>query len=233
MNVPAHWPTASDWTSVLQHQFESESFQRLSDFVASERSEHIVYPPPLDVYRAFRLTPFCETRVVILGQDPYHGPNQAHGLSFSVADDCKLPPSLRNIFRELITDLDVPFPATGNLSSWAQQGVLLLNSVLTVRHSAPNSHRNQGWESFTDAVIEALGGPDARPRVFLLWGKPAQKKASLIHSQHEIISSPHPSPLSARRGFFGSRPFSRSNSALARLGLPRVGWESVVESRSC
>jgi uracil-DNA glycosylase len=170
------------------------------------------------------LTPYRKLKVVILGQDPYHGPGQAHGLSFSVEGDTRLPPSLRNIYRELADDIGCPPATTGNLSAWAQQGVFLLNTVLTVRQGEAHSHRRQGWERFTDAVIDQL---NTHPQdiVFLLWGKPAEEKASIIkNTRHTVISSPHPSPLSSHRGFFGSRPFSRANAALVASGREAVDW---------
>ena len=235
MNVvatPKHWPVESDWSPRLQSVFKKSSFQSLQNFLKVERTVCTVFPPAKEVFNAFRLTPFEETKVVILGQDPYHGPDQAHGLSFSVTHDCKIPPSLRNIFRELSQDIGVPAPSSGDLSSWARQGVLLLNTVLTVRKGHPNSHRGRGWEAFTDSVIQQLGQQREIKIGFLLWGKPAEKKINLISDCHAVITSPHPSPLSAHRGFFGSRPFSRINQALASAGRTGVRWESVCESSS-
>lgn len=222
-NIYDFWPQSSDWTKQLKLHLNSQSFAALSIFLAAEFEVATVYPPPEDIFRCFKLTSYADTKVVILGQDPYHGPGQAHGLSFSVAGDTKLPPSLRNIFKELATDLNCQPPTCGNLSRWARQGVLLLNTVLTVRSGEANSHRQQGWEDFTDAVIESLNN-HRQEIVFVLWGKPAQKKAALIDQRHHKISAPHPSPLSAYRGFFGSRPFTTTNAALKRLGRSEIHW---------
>ena len=175
------------------------------------------------MFNAFRLTGYNDVKAVILGQDPYHGLGQAHGLSFSVREECRLPPSLKNIYKELQSDLSVDQPTQGNLESWARQGVLLLNTVLTVREGEANSHRKRGWENFTDCVIKTLS-QRKQPVVFLLWGKPAQSKASLIADRHIILTAPHPSPLSAYRGFFGSRPFSKTNAALAKIGQSPIDW---------
>ena len=226
------WPTDSDWTTRLQASFEAPYFADLISFIEQERASKTVYPQSKDVFNAFRLTSFANTKVVILGQDPYHGPGQAHGLSFSVQAGTKIPPSLKNIYKELVEDLNIPVATTGDLTSWAEQGVLLLNTVLTVRDGEANSHRKQGWEQFTDDVIVALGEQTESKIVFLLWGKPAEKKVKLIGDQHAIITSPHPSPLSAHRGFFGSRPFSRINQTLAESGRTTIRWESVFESSS-
>lgn len=225
-SYPTGWPTHSDWTDRLDSQFRDPGFQKLCEFVELERQSQTVYPTTDDVFTAFRLTAFTDTKVVILGQDPYHGPGQAHGLSFSVESDTKLPPSLKNIYRELSSDLGIEPRDSGNLTPWAQQGVFLLNTVLTVRQGQAHSHRKQGWEHFTDEVITQL---NARPEgiVFILWGKPAEKKAELIDSlRHTVITSPHPSPLSAHRGFVGSRPFSKANAALERLGRTQVDWNA-------
>ena len=223
-DYPTGWPIQSDWTTRLASHFQAPGFQRLCAFVDQQRNSHTVYPSAENVFTAFRLTSFTETKVVILGQDPYHGPRQAHGLSFSVENDVKLPPSLKNIYRELSDDLGLESPGSGNLTMWAQQGVFLLNTVLTVRQGQANSHRNHGWESFTDEVIAQLNARSGGV-VFLLWGKPAEKKAELIDcDRHVIITSPHPSPLSAHRGFFGSRPFSKANEALQNFGRPLVDW---------
>jgi len=227
--LPQHWPVDSDWTQALAPQFESDWFQTLTDFVAQERNEATVFPDPAETFNAFELTSLAETRVVILGQDPYHGAGQAHGLCFSVRDSTpKLPPSLKNIYKEMATDLECEIPSGGNLDSWAKQGVLLLNTVLTVRESKANSHRKKGWEKFTDAVIRSIGQQDS-PCVFILWGKPAEKKLPLIGDQHATIVSPHPSPLSANRGFFGSRPFSKTNEALSSFGRTPIDWQTVLE----
>jgi len=196
----------------------------LLQFIAGEREQHPVFPPNEQVFTAFELTPFDEVRVVILGQDPYHDVGQAHGLAFSVLPGVKLPASLRNIFKELQEDLGVPQPANGCLTPWAKQGVLLLNTVLTVRAHQANSHRGQGWEAFTDAVIERLGNR-TDPIVFVLWGKPAQAKKKWIDgTRHVVIESAHPSPLSAYNGFFGSKPFSRINQALRESGTSEIDW---------
>jgi uracil-DNA glycosylase len=227
--LPEHWPAESDWTAALQEQFDSGWFSELMDFVNQQRLEATVYPPADGTFRAFQLTSLARTRVVILGQDPYHGAGQAHGLCFSVSETVtKLPPSLKNIYKEMAADLDCEIPQHGNLESWARQGVLLLNTVLTVRESEANSHRKRGWEKFTDAVIERVGQHET-PCVFILWGKPAEKKLPLIGSQHHKIVSPHPSPLSARRGFFGSRPFSKTNEALRSFGREPINWLSLSE----
>ncbi|MCL4122936.1 UNVERIFIED_CONTAM: hypothetical protein GTU68_016265 [Idotea baltica] len=223
MNLPANWPSDSDWTAPLESHFASQDFQQLLAFVGEQRAEHAVYPPAADTFNAFHFSPLAETKVVILGQDPYHGPGQAHGLSFSVLPGIKIPPSLRNIYKELSSDTGCETPADGDLSAWAQQGVLLLNTVLTVRDSEANSHRKHGWENFTDAVINVLSDRE-QPVVFILWGKPAEKKVRLIDDRHSIIIAPHPSPLSAHRGFFGSRPFSQANAILAGLGQSPIDW---------
>ncbi len=229
ITTPENWPANSDWTQALQTQFESDWFGSLIEFVEAERKEASVFPPKDQTFRAFELTSLAETRVVILGQDPYHGPGQAHGLCFSVEDSVsKLPPSLKNIYKELASDLGCEIPQTGSLETWARQGVLLLNTVLTVRQAEANSHRKKGWEKFTDAVIELVGQCET-PCVFILWGKPAEKKLPLIGSSHTTIVSPHPSPLSANRGFFGSRPFSRANAALESFGREKINWCSLLE----
>lgn len=222
--LPPGWPVESDWTPRLASYFQTAEFQSLIEFVSQERATETIYPSVENVFTAFRLTPFVETKVVLLGQDPYHGLGQAHGLSFSVEGDIKLPPSLRNIYRELGEDLDCKFPKSGNLTPWAKQGVFLLNTVMTVRESNANSHRSKGWEQFTDLVI---GEFNEHPEklVFILWGKPAEKKARMIDGdRHTILTSPHPSPLSAHRGFFGSRPFSQANAALRAAGRPVIDW---------
>lgn len=213
------------WRKVLAKQLESPYFAELSAFVDAERQKHPVFPAEGDVWNAFQLAPFEEVRVVLLGQDPYHGAGQAHGLCFSVPEGTRPPPSLANMFREALTDIPgFAIPAHGCLEAWARQGVLLLNTILTVREGAPGSHRGKGWESFTDAVIAALNGRE-RPAVFALWGAHAQKKARIIDpARHPIVSSAHPSPLSASSGFFGSRPFSAINAALRGLGEREIDW---------
>lgn len=212
------------WRSVLSTAFESESMLHLKAFLSQEQKQHKIFPPNSDIFNAFNLTPFDKVKVVILGQDPYHGDNQAHGLAFSVQKGVDLPPSLVNIFKELRADLDISLPEYGDLSHWAKEGVLLLNSVLTVRAHEAHSHRGKGWESFTDSVISAIS--DLRSHVvFILWGKPAQSKKRLIDtSRHCIIEAPHPSPLSAYRGFFGSKPFSQANSYLLEQGESAIDW---------
>jgi uracil-DNA glycosylase len=213
-----------DWNRVLKQALESPSFRKLERFVDAERRAHTVYPSEEDLFSAFRLTPFERVRVLLLGQDPYHGPGQAHGLAFSVQPGVPPPPSLVNIFKELKSDLGLPLPADGSLVPWAEQGVLLLNAVLTVRQGEPNSHARQGWEEFTDAVIQAVSAKP-EPVVFLLWGGYARKKRKLIDAnRHVIIESAHPSPLSASAGFFGSRPFSKINEALVSHGQSPIDW---------
>lgn len=214
----------TDWNPILNREFAKPYWTELQAFVAAERANGPVYPPHHDVFAALHLTPYTEVRVVILGQDPYHGPGQAHGLSFSVRPPTPPPPSLKNLFAELESDLGVPHPATGSLEAWARQGVLLLNTTLTVRGGEAASHQGQGWELFTDQVIEAVNAKPERV-VFLLWGAAARKKVRLIdRDRHTIIESAHPSPLSAHRGFLGSRPFSRTNAALIEAGRPPIDW---------
>jgi uracil-DNA glycosylase len=212
-----------DWRMRLDPLVDPLGLAALGTFVAGEYERHTVYPPREDLFNAFRRCSFAGARVLVLGQDPYHGPGQAHGLSFSVRDGVRHPPSLRNIFKELATDLEVPVPAGGDLTRWADQGVLLLNAVLTVRESEAGSHAGKGWEEFTDAAIQALNAKDDRV-VFVLWGAYARKKARLVTAPHHVVlESAHPSPLSARK-FFGTRPFSAVNKALADAGLPEIGW---------
>lgn len=222
-NLPNHWPVNSDWTDQLSECFVSKWFHELVDFLEVERKTNEIYPAAEDVFQAFQTTSFAETKVIILGQDPYHGAGQAHGLSFSVLDGVKHPPSLRNIFKELHSDIGIEPPLSGNLSHWAKQGVLLLNTVLSVRAGEANSHRKKGWEQFTDSVIQSLNGHPAQ-LVFILWGAPAQKKEKLIDNRHLLIKSPHPSPLSAHRGFFGSKPFSQANQFLKEIQRPVIDW---------
>ncbi|HET9548390.1 MAG TPA: uracil-DNA glycosylase [Desertimonas sp.] len=213
----------TDWNPVLRTEFDKPYWSQLQSFVRAEREHHRVYPPPDEVFAALHLTPYAATRVVILGQDPYHGPGQAHGLCFSVRDGVALPPSLVNIYKELHNDLGIPPPNHGNLERWARQGVLLLNTTLTVRAGAAASHQGKGWETFTDEVIRAVNGKD-HPVVFILWGSHARRKKALLDPRHVVIESAHPSPLSAHNGFFGSKPFSRANAALEQAGLAPIDW---------
>jgi uracil-DNA glycosylase len=209
---------------VLGDQLRQQYFRELERFVKDERRSHTIYPPEPDVFNAFKLTPYDTVKVLILGQDPYHGPGQAHGLAFSVRPGVTPPPSLRNILKELHDDVGCPKPKNGFLEPWARQGVLLLNAVLTVRAGEPNSHRGKGWERFTDAAIEAVNDKSG-PVVFVLWGGPAQKKLALIDAKrHTVLKAPHPSPLSAKTGFFGSRPFSKVNAALEAAGHDPIDW---------
>ncbi|MEI7457204.1 MAG: uracil-DNA glycosylase [Nitrosomonadales bacterium] len=213
------------WHPTLIAETQKPYFCDLQKFVAAERQSVTVFPPEADVFTALNLTPVDKVRVLILGQDPYHDDHQAHGLSFSVRPGVPIPPSLLNIFKELKTDLGCPIPDNGCLIPWAKQGVLLLNAVLTVEAHRANSHKAQGWETFTDAVISAVNAK-TDPVVFVLWGAYARKKISLIEqSRHLVIESPHPSPLSAYRGFFGSRPFSKINAALNTIGQPSINWQ--------
>jgi uracil-DNA glycosylase len=214
----------TDWNPVLREELGKPYWHELQRFVAAERERHEVYPPHDEVFAALHLTPFERTRVLILGQDPYHGPGQAHGLCFSVRPGVPPPPSLANIFTELRDDIGCDEPGGGSLEHWARQGVLLLNAVLTVRARQAGSHAKRGWETFTDQVISAVDAKD-HPVVFILWGGYARKKKALIdRSRHVIIESPHPSPLSAHHGFFGTRPFSRANAALEAAGLEPIDW---------
>lgn len=213
------------WKRLLADEFTQPYFKSLVEFVRTERKSHVVFPPSHQVFEAFKLTPFDEVRVLILGQDPYHNAGQAHGLSFSVPKGMTPPPSLQNIFKELADDVGFIPQGHGCLTHWADQGVFLLNSVLTVRAHTPGSHKEKGWEVFTDAVIRKLSGRE-RPLVFVLWGAYARKKASLINAnRHLVIESPHPSPMSARSGFFGSSPFSQVNAGLKALGEPSISWQ--------
>lgn len=215
----------NDWAPYLQDEFEKPYYQQLRKFLVEEYNTRFIYPDKYDIFNALHYTSFADTKVVILGQDPYHGPGQAHGLSFSVKPGIKPPPSLQNIFKELQSDLGCYIPNNGHLVKWAEQGVLLLNTVLTVRAETPNSHKNMGWENFTDKVIETLNQKET-PVVFLLWGSHAQKKAELItNKKHYLIKTPHPSPLSAHRGFLGSKPFSRTNQFLQANGLGEIDWQ--------
>jgi uracil-DNA glycosylase len=213
------------WKPVLDGELEKPYFRKLNDFLSEERQKYTVFPPEQEVFSALQITPFERVSVLLLGQDPYHDHNQAHGLSFSVRPGTPIPPSLRNIFKELNADTGAQFPNNGFLVPWAEQGVLLLNAVLTVRAHQPNSHKNKGWEKLTDTIISALSEKDD-PVVFLLWGGFAQKKIELIdEKKHLVIKSAHPSPLSATRGFFGSRPFSKTNASLKQSGKPEIHWQ--------
>ena len=216
---------ANDWLEPLKPEFSKPYYKKLYQTVNEEYRTHQIFPPADDIFNAFALTPLHEVKVVILGQDPYHVEGQAHGLCFSVKPDVEIPPSLVNIYKELQDDCGCEIPNNGYLTKWAKQGVLLLNTVLTVRAHQANSHRGIGWEEFTDAAIRVLNEQD-RPMVFILWGRPAQmKKSMLTNPNHLIIESPHPSPLSAYRGFFGSRPFSRTNKYLKEHGLKEIDWQ--------
>lgn len=216
---------SGDWEKALQGEFRKPYYRKLFETVGREYRTAAVYPPADDIFNAFHLTPLPDVKVVILGQDPYHEPGQAHGLSFSVMPGVEIPPSLVNIYQELHDDLGCKIPNNGCLTKWARQGVLLLNTVLTVRAHRAFSHKDIGWQEFTDAAIRVLAGQD-RPLVFILWGRPAQQKASMItNPRHLILKSPHPSPLSAYRGFFGSRPFSKTNAYLEANGLTPIDWQ--------
>jgi uracil-DNA glycosylase len=215
----------NSWRDVLADEFTKPYWAELQEFVQEEREQHTVYPPEDEVYTAFRLTPFEDVHVFLLGQDPYPGPRQAHGLCFSVKPGVPLPGSLRNMFKELQDDLGIPPATNGYLVKWAEQGMLMLNAVLTVRAGQPNSHKGKGWEIFTDSVIRAVNEKED-PVVFVLWGAYAQKKIRLIDTdRHTIIQSAHPSPLSAANGFFGSRPYSKIIVALKKNGFPPIDWD--------
>lgn len=215
---------ADNWSNFLSKELKSEYFLKLKDIVENEYNEKTIFPEYKNIFRAFNLIYYKDVKVVIIGQDPYHGENQANGLAFSVYEECKLPPSLRNIFKELVDDMGCKVPTCGNLEKWAKEGVLLINSVLTVEQSKANSHKGLGWEIFTNNVIEKLSN-ECENIVFILWGNPSQKKEKLIdQSKHFIIKSAHPSPLSAYRGFFGSKPFSKSNEYLATCNRGTIDW---------
>ncbi len=217
-------PITGEWEKALQGEFRKPYYRELFKRVGQEYRQYRVYPPADDIFNAFHFTPLPVVRVVILGQDPYHEEGQAHGLSFSVKKGIEIPPSLVNIYQELHDDLGCPIPDHGCLEKWARQGVMLLNTVLTVRAHQANSHQNIGWEEFTDAAIRILAA-QKRPLVFILWGRPAQRKQNMIYrKEHLVITSPHPSPLSAYRGFFGSRPFSKTNTYLEEHGLEPIDW---------
>ncbi|KHF38793.1 uracil-DNA glycosylase [Halalkalibacter okhensis] len=215
----------NDWQDVLNIELEKAYFNELLSFLTEEYEKYTVYPPKEEVFQALEYTSYSNTKVVILGQDPYHGPNQAHGLSFSVKPTVKIPPSLKNIYKELQADLGHESPTHGSLVSWAKQGVLLLNTVLTVRKSEAASHKGMGWELFTDAVIKALNDRE-QPVIFVLWGKHAQaKKGMITNKRHAIIEAAHPSPFSAHRGFLGSKPFSTIDQLLKENGQGSIEWE--------
>ncbi len=209
---------SNDWQDVVGEEFDKPYYKELREFLKEQYANETVYPPQDEIWSAFEHTPFKDVKVVILGQDPYHGAGQAHGLSFSVKPGVRIPPSLRNIFKELNEDIGCEQPADGTLTKWADQGVMMLNTVLTVRKGDANSHRGKGWEEFTDEVIRKLSARK-EPMIFVLWGKPAQTKKGLIDlDRHDVIEAPHPSPFSASRGFFGSKPFSKVNSLLQKRG---------------
>ncbi len=215
----------ADWRKILKEEFEKDYFQKLEEFVNKERETKTIYPPEEDVFSAFRLTPYKDVRVLLLGQDPYHGKGQAHGLAFSVRPGVTPPPSLRNMLKEMADDIGGTMPNNGCLIPWAKQGMMLLNAVLTVREKQATSHKNKGWEKFTDAVIEKVSEKPEHV-VFVLWGGYARKKVKLIDdSKHTIIESAHPSPLSASSGFFGSRPYSKINEALKAHNQPEIDWQ--------
>lgn len=214
----------NDWQEILKDEIQLPYFKELMKFVDNEYNEKTIFPPKEDIFNAFHHTPFAHVKVVILGQDPYHGRGQAHGLSFSVKPKVKHPPSLRNMMKELKVDLGCEIPKDGTLTKWAEQGVLMLNTVLTVREGEAHSHKGKGWEVFTDTVIRKLSDRE-KPIVFVLWGKPAQKKKVLIDTErHAVIESVHPSPLSASRGFFGSKPYSAINEKLKKFGQEPIDF---------
>ena len=215
------------WSTILKHEFTQQYYLGLIEFLSKETEFKTIFPPISEIFAAYNLVEFAQVKVVILGQDPYHGMDQGHGLSFSVKKGVRQPPSLRNIFKELHSNTNLPIPDKfmGDLSAWAKQGVLLLNSVLTVEQSKPNSHKNKGWELFTDATIQAIS-ENKKNVVFILWGNYAKQKRSLIdETKHLVITSVHPSPFSARNGFFGSKPFSKTNSYLHQTGQKPVDWK--------
>jgi uracil-DNA glycosylase len=219
LNIP------DGWKPLLKDEISKPHFEKLAQFLKEERRKYQVFPPEQEVFTALELTPYQEVKVLLLGQDPYHNEGQAHGLAFSVRPGTPIPPSLLNIFKELQADTGIPIPNHGSLKSWARQGVLLLNAVLTVRAHQPNSHKNKGWERFSDAVIAAVNEKPG-PIVFLLWGNYARKKTSLIDTdRHVVLQAAHPSPLSANRGYFGSRPFSKTNAVLVRAGKEAIDWQ--------
>lgn len=215
----------NDWEDLLAQEFEQSYYKELRQFLKEEYGSRTIYPDMYDIFNALRLTPYADTKVVILGQDPYHGPGQAHGLSFSVKPGVPAPPSLQNMFKELRDDLGCKIPNNGYLVRWAEQGVLLLNTVMTVREATPNSHKGKGWERFTDCVISQLNQRE-QPVLFILWGSHAQRKMQLItNKHHKVLRSVHPSPLSAHRGFFGSKPYSQANDFLRSIGTEAIDWQ--------
>ncbi|WP_019121269.1 uracil-DNA glycosylase [Brevibacillus massiliensis] len=215
----------NDWETLLEADFQADYYVRLQRFLDEQYRHEVVYPERDELFTALRLTSYADTKVVILGQDPYHGPGQAHGLSFSVKPGAKIPPSLKNIYKELQDDLGCYIPNNGYLVKWAEQGVLLLNTVLTVRAGSPNSHKGIGWENLTDRIIQLVNRRE-KPAVFILWGNHAQEKRPLIdENRHCILSSAHPSPFSARKGFFGSKPFSAANHFLQKIGSTPIDWQ--------
>lgn len=220
----------NDWLECVQGEFRKPYYKELYTFVKKEYDTRVIYPPADDIFNAFHLTPLSQVKVLILGQDPYHGAHQAHGLCFSVLpDQPEIPPSLQNIYKELQDDLGCYIPNNGYLEKWARQGVLMLNTVLTVRAHQAGSHQGKGWEQFTDAIIQAVNAKDS-PVVYLLWGKPAQSKIPMLtNPKHLILKAPHPSPLSAHRGFFGCRHFSQANEFLKSHGMEPVDWQ--IENR--
>ena len=220
---------SNDWLAPLTPEFAKPYYRELYKKVKEEYATHMIFPPSNEVFSAFELTPLADVKVVILGQDPYHNVGQAHGLCFSVKPDVEIPPSLVNIYKELHDDLGCYIPNNGYLVKWAKQGVLMLNTVLTVRAHQANSHRGIGWEEFTNAAIRVLNEQD-RPIVFILWGSPAQRKKEMLNNpKHLILEAPHPSPISAYRGFFGSKPFSQTNAFLEKNGLTPIDWQ--IENR--
>ncbi|MDE6608399.1 MAG: uracil-DNA glycosylase [Lachnospiraceae bacterium] len=222
----------NDWLESISAEFKKPYYQQLYRFVREEYNTHVIYPPADDIFNALHLTPLSEVKVLILGQDPYHNEHQAHGLSFSVLpEQTELPPSLQNIYQELKEDLGCEIPNNGYLEKWAKQGVLLLNTVLTVRAHQANSHQGKGWEQFTDAIIQAVNVQD-RPIVYMLWGRPAQSKIPMLtNPKHLVLKAPHPSPLSAYRGFFGCKHFSQANDFLVKNGLTPIDWQIENISR--
>lgn len=214
----------NDWDEVLSDLFQSENYKKIREFLKEEYSTYTIYPSMYDIFNAFKMTPYKSIKAVILGQDPYHEPNQAHGLCFSVKDGCVPPPSLINIFKEMKSDLGLEPPKSGDLTKWAERGVLLLNTTLTVRRGAANSHSKCGWTAFTDEVIKKISARE-KPVVFILWGGNARAKKPLIDTErHFIVESAHPSPLSCYNGFFGSKPFSKTNGFLVRVGEEPINW---------